>query len=222
MADDDNITKTCVRCHEVKPLAEFVRPRNSEARYLGRCLVCDRARILAWRMANAEQYKARCQAYSKANAERVKKRCAAWYLANWQYARTKQAAWAKANAALVSAQSKAWAKANPYKDRASKAKWRDAHRGKVSTYAAHRRARERAAEGSFTGEEADDIRRMQRDKCAVCRCPLKGRGHLDHIVSLVNGGSNNRRNLQWLCQPCNQQKRARDPIEFMQARGLLL
>jgi 5-methylcytosine-specific restriction endonuclease McrA len=85
-----------------------------------------------------------------------------------------------------------------------------------------RRAKERSAAGSWAAADIQEIRRMQRDKCAVCRKPLKGKGDVDHIIALANGGSNDRRNLQLLCHSCNSSKQARCPVEFMQSRGLLI
>lgn len=46
--------------------------------------------------------------------------------------------------------------------------------------------------------------------------------HVDHIKALRRGGTNDRRNLQMLCQPCNNRKHAKDPIDYAQSLGLLL
>lgn len=59
----------------------------------------------------------------------------------------------------------------------------------------------------------------------VNRADAKAKGlkyHVDHIVPLIAGGSNDRSNLQILCQPCNNSKSSKDQIEFMQSRGMLL
>lgn len=63
---------------------------------------------------------------------------------------------------------------------------------------------------------------LQRGKCAVCRCDIAKKFHLDHINPLSRGGPNVPSNTQLLCQPCNNSKYNKDPIEFMQSRGRLL
>jgi 5-methylcytosine-specific restriction endonuclease McrA len=66
------------------------------------------------------------------------------------------------------------------------------------------------------------LRAAQGDKCAICRCKLKGAGHVDHIVPLARGGHHAPSNLQLLCAPCNLHKSDRDPIQHMQSLGRLL
>lgn len=66
------------------------------------------------------------------------------------------------------------------------------------------------------------IRKLQRDKCAICQISLKEGSHLDHIVPLAKGGKHEPRNLQLLCKPCNLRKSDRDPITHMQSLGKLL
>lgn len=66
------------------------------------------------------------------------------------------------------------------------------------------------------------IRRAQRDRCAICRVKLGGRGHLDHIRPLARGGEHAPRNLQLLCEPCNVRKNAKDPIDYMRELGRLI
>lgn len=91
-----------------------------------------------------------------------------------------------------------------------------------ASYKRNYRVRKRSAAGSHTGQDILDILKLQKSKCACCHIKLGKGYHVDHIIPLKAGGSNDRRNLQILCAPCNQSKSARDPIEFMQRKGMLL
>lgn len=154
-----------------------------------------------------EKYKALHQAYYKANKADKIRAASAWRMANKD----------RANAA----------------SRRSYAKRKDQHRAIVKAWLARnpeyrrerehrRRALELGAAGSFTRHDTLELRRLQRDRCAFCRVRLNGKGDLDHILALSRGGSNDRKNLQWLCRPCNASKSAKDQLVFARERGMLL
>jgi 5-methylcytosine-specific restriction endonuclease McrA len=86
----------------------------------------------------------------------------------------------------------------------------------------NRKARAKNADGKHSHKDIAAIRKMQSDKCALCKVKLRGGGHVDHIHPISKGGSNWPRNLQILCAPCNLDKRAKDPIEYAQQLGMLL
>lgn len=98
---------------------------------------------------------------------------------------------------------------------------KNAHR-----YLAHvhtRRARKKASGGTHTAADIAAIAKAQGHRCAYCRADLrKTKRHVDHIMPLALGGSNDKSNIQLTCQPCNLSKGARDPIAFAQERGMLL
>ena len=86
------------------------------------------------------------------------------------------------------------------------------------------KAARRCTEGSHTAADIADILRLQRKRCAEpsCRKSLAAGYHVDHIMPLARGGSNDRRNLQALCPTCNLSKSAKDPIDFARSLGRLL
>lgn len=90
----------------------------------------------------------------------------------------------------------------------------------------HRNARRKRENDGGQAADAADLRAIltaQGHRCAYCKADLKRKKrHLDHIMPLALGGSNDRTNLQYLCVPCNLAKGAKDPIDFAQSRGLLL
>lgn len=53
--------------------------------------------------------------------------------------------------------------------------------------------------------------------CGVCKA--RGALELDHVVAVVNGGTNDETNLQFLCQPCNRSKGAKDFKTWLQSRA---
>lgn len=93
---------------------------------------------------------------------------------------------------------------------------------KAREYSARRRAFKKMSGGSFTADDVSEIRILQKGKCAICRKPLNGDESIDHIVPLVKGGTNDRKNLQLVHKSCNSRKRSKDMIDFMQELGFLL
>lgn len=93
---------------------------------------------------------------------------------------------------------------------------------RLAAIARNRRARKKGNGGRHTAADVEAIFHAQSKKCACCRVRLGAKYHVDHIIPIARGGSDDRKNLQILCAPCNQSKSARDPIEFMQAQGRLL
>jgi 5-methylcytosine-specific restriction endonuclease McrA len=163
------------------------------------CVTCavhrGRKRVLS------DEYKAGRKAYRQANKERINayRRATALELGP------------KRNAGV-----KRW-----YDSEKGKAWWR-AYAETKRAIVRNRRAKQRASEGQHTPEDIADILRLQRGKCAYCRTDIRGGYHVDHIVAIANGGSNDRRNIQLLCPPCNMHKNAADPIAHAQRIGLLI
>jgi hypothetical protein len=166
--------------------------RKSRDKNLERC----REHIHKWRKGNPERRREAGLAWKQANRERAA-----------EYNRKASRKWYLANTELHRERAREWRRNNLERDRALKQM---------------RRARMRGAEGAHTAEDLRRIMKMQRGMCAICRVKLGASPHLDHIVPLKSRGSNWPGNLQWLCAPCNNRKRARDPMEFMQSLGLLL
>lgn len=66
------------------------------------------------------------------------------------------------------------------------------------------------------------IRKLQNNRCAICRGSIAKASHVDHIMPLARGGRHEASNIQLLCPPCNLAKSSRDPIKHMQSLGRLL
>jgi 5-methylcytosine-specific restriction endonuclease McrA len=172
-----------------------------------------KSQIAALRAADPEKYAARLASYDLkykiANPDKVKLTQRKNKQKNKDKNYLVRSKYRQANSDRIYNTSVKWRKANPLISAAQNHK---------------RRAMKRDAPGSWTGADIADIRRMQKDMCAnpLCRKKLKMKGTIDHIIALVRGGSNDRRNLQLLCKSCNSSKGTADQIVFMQSRGLLL
>lgn len=161
----------------------------------------------AWRSEDPERN-------AKQNARRAANRERHRALARASHARNREAA---------NARSKAWRAKNPQRVKDNAKAWRASNPDEVRTAARNRKARLKRADGSHTSADVQQILNSQRFRCAECSADLRKHAfHVDHIVPLVRGGSNGRRNLQILCRLCNQQKHASDPIEFARKKGRLI
>lgn len=237
------ITKICKLCNRHRLLSEFGRQAAAKDGLQSSCRECTNAvakakydadpefkeRKLAasnkWKGKNVEQTREYARDYSKT----------AWH-DNPEKMREKERQRAIANPGRTSKQSREWERRNPEKAKQAHKKWKLANQDKIraaerrryaenpvkSAIKSHGRRTRMADGGTFTTDEVSAIRKMQKDKCAICRIPLRGNGHIDHIIALANGGLNNRRNLQILCPSCNGKKSAKDPIDYMRSLGRLL
>lgn len=104
--------------------------------------------------------------------------------------------------------------------------WRLAHPGHMKEWKAKNRDKVRAAKRkrkvSKRKSLIDELSRLQRGRCAYCRCRLDGEKHVDHVMPLKLSGPDERSNLQLTCAPCNMAKSAHHPITYAQSIGRLL
>lgn len=75
-------------------------------------------------------------------------------------------------------------------------------------------ARRVSANGGHTKAELSGLLLSQGCKCACCGYDLSSGKHIDHIMPLILGGTNDIENMQWLCQVCNSIKADRHPDEW--------
>ncbi len=82
---------------------------------------------------------------------------------------------------------------------------------KKAVQSARRRARKMAALGAFTAAEWAERLRLFGGFCAYCDQPAES---IDHVIPLVEGGSNDILNLVPACRSCNSSKGDRMPLEW--------
>lgn len=168
---------------------------------------CRKHYKLAWQRAHPEKRRAYYESDYQKNKARFLKHSTAWSKANPERSRRL---------------TKNWEQAFPDRRLASRRKWEALNPEKVRAMDSNKQARRLSAEGSHTAAEVKTLFSRQRGCCAICSDELDAKYHKDHIVPLALGGTNYIQNIQLACPRCNQEKRARHPVEFMQSRGFLL
>jgi len=171
-----------------------------------------------------EHYRLYKGAWYQANKERHRENGRKWLSEHREQDRLRCRLWARRNKESCAANGKKWREANrEWVNSKARARYRN-NPEEAKAFARNRRARVLAAVGSHTAADIRDIRRLQRDRCGMpyCKKGLRGKGHIDHIMPLMLGGGNHRRNLQLLCATCNMRKHAKDPLVFASENGLLV
>lgn len=80
--------------------------------------------------------------------------------------------------------------------------------------------RKHGAEGTHTTQDILRMKKVQRGKCYYCGCKLT-KYHVDHVIPLSRGGSNDPSNLVLACPSCNTSKGDRLPSEWIKGGKLL-
>lgn len=182
----------CVECFTSEEGKADTRRRGAKHRERHREKVREKKR--AWREQNHERALEMERAYRASNPDKRREACARWRSNNLD------------------------------RERDNARRWMAENRDKVNATAARRRARVKGVGGSYTSEDVQHLLLKQKERCAHpwCRTSLSAGYEVDHIKPISRGGSNDRRNLQLLCQPCNRSKSSKDPIDFARQNGALL
>jgi len=173
----------------------------------GRCKPCTKARVAKWQTENPHKRKITNEKYYINNMKVVKDRNAKYRASNLEKETARHAKYRAENMAKE-------------KERHSKYYQDNKYLGRI--YHHNRRAKERLNGGNLSKGLSAKLCKLQKGKCACCMKFLSGNYHLDHVMPIALGGENSDRNIQLLCQQCNQSKHAKHPVDFMRSRGFLL
>lgn len=150
-----------------------------------------RIRTRAWYAKNRDYARARALEYAASHREEARQRARAWHAANLERHKANAAAYRAANKERLNEETRRWKKNNMERVLAS-----------VRT----RKALKRGVRGKHTASDIANLLIKQSWKCALCGVDVSKKRHVDHIVPLCAGGSNEAHNLQILCPTCNLSK----------------
>lgn len=221
--------KFCKYCKGTFPIELFSKNKKMKDGYLNKCKKCACLNALdyyhkntdacleknkRWMEKNKDKRTAYQKEYRVTNAHVI----VSWYKANPNYNR----AYYLANHAAIRKQSKEYRDSNREQIREAQ---RYSYARNPEPYRINARVQQskrRVAGPGYKREDVEYLIKIQKRQCAVCRCKVGEKFHVDHIMPIKLDGNNQRSNLQILCPQCNLKKNAKHPIDFMQSQGFLL
>jgi len=109
----------------------------------------------------------------------------------------------------------AWMESHKEQVAACIARWHAEHPEAGHASRSRRRARLANASGSHTEEDIRQQYQLQSGRCHWCGIAVDNAYHVDHVVPLARGGSNDPENIVIACPTCNLRKGAKMPDEFV-------
>ncbi len=181
------------------------------------CATCNnirsKNRIKKWRQENKELSLQKHKDWVLANPEKMKECLKKSRTKHKDKMRVKRQKIYRDNKEFFQEKSREWRKNNPHK---------------VKEIAHRRICQLSKIEGKHTAKQIRELFNKQQCKCANCiSCitltpKMPNTLHLDHIMPISKGGTNNISNIQLLCKDCNLRKHAKDPFLWAQEQGRLL
>lgn len=208
---DNSIQRQCLDCKDFfPPTSEYFhnspRGRDGLASY---CKPCAHKRTKAnkYKPENIEKTRARGRAHYHAHKEHYLVQHKQWYEANREYALEKDRQFRIDHPEILAERWQHWYQTENGKEH-SRLRVRN------------RYARRKGAQGNYTYADIQRIFKAQKSKCYYCHDVLE-QYHIDHIVPIIRGGSNEPSNLVLTCPSCNLSKGTKLLHEWTQGNRLL-
>lgn len=214
--------KQCTKCLEIFPATSDYFHKHTRLGLQPRCRTCHLEDNKAYRDAHVTENRLRSQQYHAANRETIN---------------AKRRQYRKDNKQIINARRRAGYSIERDRrlnsGRRTYQKYRENYRKRRRDYAmshrqqylvrgAMRRALELNAPGTYTLQDVERQYRRQKGKCYYCHNRVNwGKHHVEHIVPLSRGGSNDPSNLVISCPTCNLKKHNKMLHEWPEGGRLL-
>jgi 5-methylcytosine-specific restriction endonuclease McrA len=217
--------KICSTCKEWKSVASFSRRQLGPDGYQANCKDCSTAKAKQWNKENSEKIREKKRVYAEMHREKIREYRRVYDLEHREKRLAYIHAYDRANRERKSERRREFYRKNPEaqeRDRGARREFQRAHKeeqrererrwikanpDKKRATVHRRRAREQAAEGSFTDAEWSALKAFYNHTCLCCgKREPEIQLTPDHVIPLSKGGSNFINNVQPLCRSCNSAK----------------
>lgn len=209
------LTKRCSKCGEIKPFTEFFNDRHAPDGKCYPCKACSKAYSVAYRASHKDKCKATRLAYYTAHRDECKANNAIYSAGHKDERAASDTAYRASHRDEIRTYGRAYSVTHKDERKASNAHWQKEHPERKAASCHNRRVF--LGSVRLTADVIQEVKAEYGGLCPYCNRPIL-KGHIDHIVPVSKGGTNERDNLVWACAPCNESKRNKSLLEFMIAR----
>lgn len=201
--DPDMTRLICIKCGEDYPATPeyFHRHRDGVNGIRPICKECGRKSSIEWRNNHIDQARASAHQWRMIHKEYVKAYSKQDYHARKDCYRERRQRWYTANAEHMR-------------------QYRKATSEQRHAYNLKRKSMLRGASGTFTPQDIQKQLRNQHGRCYYCHQKVT-KYHVDHVIPVIHGGSNDPSNLVISCPTCNLRKGSKLPHEWFEGGRLL-
>ena len=205
--------KICRGCGIEKPLSEFGKHSIEKDGLRRDCRACRSIETGKYRKAHREEILERKKAYRLANAKELSAKQSVYYAEHRVEYIAYHAAYRAANLERKRAQNRAYEAAHKDKAYARIKAWKKTEKGRASCIAS---AHNRRHSGGIrlTRKLIDTVKADYGGICPYCNETITD-GHIDHVVPVSGGGTNDPENLAYSCAPCNMLKGNKSLLGFI-------
>jgi hypothetical protein len=172
------------------------------------------ARERAYRKKHPEEVRSRQRKYRKEHPEKVHQYQQKYQSTHKGQERERQHLYNQVHRQEINARLNAYRKKHADKVRLWNGNYRATQRGKAVLTAAQRNRDIRLSGIPLTADIIMEVKAEYAGLCPYCNRRIN-KGHIDHILPVSKGGTNERSNIAWVCQKCNQQKHDKTLLEFL-------